>query len=207
MAPETRPATHDEIPAVAAVLAEAFESDPVMAAMLPDPVTRTRRLGRLFATEVRHHHFAGGGVDIAVDGDGTIGGAAVWDPPGRWRQSAWAGWRMLPQHIHALGARAVAGARIDRAFERAHPAEPHWYLSMIGTAGAARGGGFGKALLTSRLAVADGEGMPAYLESSNIANVPYYERFGFAPHGEIDVVPARNGKPAVVAYAMWRDPR
>ena len=83
-----------------------------------------------------------------------------------------------------------------------HPKAPHWYLSTIGTGSAARGGGYGTALLKSRLDRCDASGTPAYLESSKESNVPYYERFGFAVTREI-VVP--DGGPTL--YAMWRDAR
>ena len=53
----------------------------------------------------------------------------------------------------------------------------------------------------SRLARCDAECAPAYLESSNPDNVPYYERFGFEVTGEI-VIP--DG-PSL--WPMWRNPR
>ncbi|EOM76448.1 GNAT family N-acetyltransferase [Rhodococcus rhodnii] len=207
MPPLIRSARADEVPAVAGLLAEAFESDPVMAAMLPDSGTRDRRLTRLFATEIGVHHLPGGAVDVAVGEDGVMGGAAVWDPPGRWHQGIGTQLRMLPGLVRALGPRALAGARMSQAFERAHPTTPHWFLSAIGTGRSARGGGFGSALLRSRLEVVDRDAMPAYLESSNVANISYYERFGFEAYDEIELVPARGDAEAVVAYAMWRDPR
>ena len=83
----------------------------------------------------------------------------------------------------------------------AHPEEPHWYLAIIGSDPDVRGKGFGNALMRSRLERCDAEFAPAYLESSNPDNVPYYERFGFEVTGEI-VVP---GGPTLVP--MWRRPR
>jgi hypothetical protein len=47
----------------------------------------------------------------------------------------------------------------------------------------------------------DGEGVPAYLESSKERNVPLYERNGFRVTEEM-VVP--NGGPKI--WLMWRDP-
>ena len=41
--------------------------------------------------------------------------------------------------------------------------------------------------------------MPAYLESSNLANVALYERHGFHRHGVIDIP---DGGPEIVT--MWR---
>ena len=44
--------------------------------------------------------------------------------------------------------------------------------------------------------------MPAYLESSNPANVALYARHGFAPCGVIEIP---GGGPQIVT--MWREPR
>ena len=57
-------------------------------------------------------------------------------------------------------------------------------------------------MMRSRLDRCDAEHAPAYLESSNPANVPYYQRFGFEVTGEI-VLP--DGGPSLVP--MWRRAR
>jgi hypothetical protein len=55
-------------------------------------------------------------------------------------------------------------------------------------------------LLADNLGRIDAEGVPAYLESSDPANVPRYERLGFAVFDEFDV-----GEGIIVAQ-MWREP-
>jgi hypothetical protein len=55
--------------------------------------------------------------------------------------------------------------------------------------------------MRSRLDRCDAEHAPAYLESSNPDNIPYYNRFGFEVTGEI-VMP--DGP---TLWAMWRRPR
>ena len=47
----------------------------------------------------------------------------------------------------------------------------------------------------------DAEGVPAYLESSDPANVPLYERHGFSVTGEVTIVDG----PTIPL--MWRDPQ
>ena len=66
-----------------------------------------------------------------------------------------------------------------------HPHEPHWYLPLIGTDPAFQGKGFGADLMAHAIWRCDERGETAYLESSNPANVPFYERFGFKVMGEI----------------------
>jgi hypothetical protein len=55
--------------------------------------------------------------------------------------------------------------------------------------------------MRSRLDRCDAEGAPAYLESTNPANVPYYQRFRFEVTGEITVP---DGGPPI--WQMWRQP-
>lgn len=62
--------------------------------------------------------------------------------------------------------------------------------------------GRGAAVIAPVLATCDAEGVGAYLESSKLENVPFYERQGFKLTGEFAIP---GGGP--VLYLMWRDPR
>jgi len=88
------------------------------------------------------------------------------------------------------------------AIEKVHPKEEHYYLEALGTRQDLQSKGVGSAVIGHMLARCDAEGMPAYLESSNLRNVPFYARHGFEPTGEIVC-----GKGAPTVTAMWRDPR
>ena len=55
----------------------------------------------------------------------------------------------------------------------------HWYLPLIGVDPFHQRKGYGSALLRHVLRLCDRDGTPAYLESTNPANVPLYERHGF----------------------------
>ena len=196
-----RPATRADIGALSVALGRAFFDDPVMRWMLPDADLRRRKLHRLFAPLTRYHHLSRGGVEVAPDGAG-IGGAALWDPPGQWQTSRVDELRAMPGLLLAFGASLRRGLEVSELMKAAHPEEPHWYLAVIGSDPAVRGKGFGQALMRSRLDRCDAEHAPAYLESSNPDNVPYYERFGFEVTGEIKLP---NGGPSLVP--MWRQPR
>lgn len=117
---------------------------------------------------------------------GTAGqeGAALWLPPG-----------VQPDEeaMGAVMASTVPPAELDAVmstFEQMatyHPHEPHWYLPLIGVDPAHQGRGHGDALMRHALARCDRDRLPAYLESTNARNIPFYKRHDFAPLGEIRV--------------------
>ncbi len=197
-----RPATRADVAALSETLARAFVDDPVMSWMLPDAAARRRKLSRLFASLTGYHYLANGGVEAVPDTDGGFGGAALWAPPGKWRQSRLEGLRAMPGLLVTFAGSLRRGLVAEELMKRRHPEEPHWYLAVIGTDPDVRGEGYGQALMNSRLDRVDSEHAPAYLESSKPDNVPYYERFGFEVTGEIRL--PGNG-PSLIP--MWRPAR
>ena len=77
------------------------------------------------------------------------------------------------------------GQGLFEQMEHFHPKEPHWYLPLIGTDPVHHGKGYGADLMAHAIWRCDESRMPAYLESSNPANVPFYERYGFKVMGKI----------------------
>lgn len=207
MAIDVRPANKPDIAPLAQMLGRAFYDDPVSVWMLPDEAARTAQLATYFGTSTRVHHLAGNGVEVACDGS-TVGAAALWDPPNRWKQSTWTQLRMLPSMFRAFGVGISQGRTImsrgrvlSDLLDANHPEEPHWYLAVLGSDPSVRGRGFGQAVMRPRLERCDAEYCPAYLESSKEENVPYYERFGFRVIGEVTLP---NGGPTL--WKMWREP-
>jgi len=84
--------------------------------------------------------------------------------------------------------------------EAVHPETPCWHLAFIGTDPAKKGHRHGSALMQQMLPRCDAEGQIAYLENTNPANIPFYERHGFRVIGEIQA----GAVPPM--YAMRRDP-
>lgn len=68
--------------------------------------------------------------------------------------------------------------------EEAHPAMPHWYLPWFGVDCALQGQGLGSRLMTPCLDIVDRDHLPAYLDSTNPRNVPFYQRHGFEVTGQ-----------------------
>jgi len=133
---------------------------------------------------------------------GDFAAAAVWIPPGGVKLTDDEEQQVAALLRDLVGTRATEILALLERFEEAHPrAEPHYYLSLLGTANRYRGRGLGMALLTENLRRLDEEGAPAYLESSNPANDRRYEAVGFRRIGSF-TTPDR----ARTVGTMWRDP-
>ena len=128
-------------------------------------------------------------------------GAAIWRNPKAGPPDFWERMRMALFFLPALGRRTFSVGRALEDLMAQHPAEPHWYLGVLGTDPAHQGRGVGSALLAPILARCDATAHAAYLEASRIENVPFYQRCGFEVVGEYEL---RDG-PKV--WRMHRTPR
>lgn len=179
--------------AAIAALTLAFAQDPVMRWMYPSPdayLTHFPGFADAFGGPAFAHETAWTTTDAA--------GASLW----------------LPSGVHPDGdaIEAAAFGTIDASkhedltgvleqMDDFHPEEPHWYLAIIGVDAAQQGRGLGAALMEPALERCDEEGLIAYLESSNPANISLYQRHGFEVIGEI------RGGDAPVVTPMRRPAR
>ena len=195
-----RPATEDDVPALTGVLSRAFSNDPPMSWSFRDPSTRVDRLATMFGAALPSLFLPAGHVWTTDD----VGGVAVWQPPGQWRTPDEKVGELLEQYDGQL-----LPEELDRfltflgMIEDKHPDEPeHWYLEVLAADLDRQGQGIGSACMQPVLARADADGTPCYLESSNLKNVPLYERNGFRV---TDVIDLPDDGPSL--WLMWRDPR
>ncbi len=65
--------------------------------------------------------------------------------------------------------------------------EPHWYLGLIAVDPFHRWKNVGTKLLRHGLELCDRDGVPAYLESTNAANLALYQRAGFELLAKVQV--------------------
>jgi GNAT superfamily N-acetyltransferase len=84
------------------------------------------------------------------------------------------------------------------------PAEPCWFLDAVAVAPAAQGRGLGRRLVMHGLERARADGCPAFLETANPRNVPFYESLGFQIVGE-QLAP--DGGPMIWFMQTPRTPR
>lgn len=191
-----RDLTPDDLAAVGEILGDAFDGDPVFEWCKQGPEAATA----LFRSAAKHTILPYGFGQILTGGEG----AALWMPPGAKDDSGFVGlMSLLFAILFTAGPQAVWRGKILEDFmEKEHPKEPHYYLAAIGVRHGHQGKGLGKAMMNPVLARADSEGMPAYLESSKLENVPIYRSVGFEVTRELI---ARPDAPTL--YAMWREPK
>ncbi len=174
-------ATADRGPLLAAVLARAFVTEPMlrwtMGGSDDDLAERlTVEFGPLVTGMAAH-----GMVWEAGDGLGLAG----WVEPGRihvlWESQA------SSELVDPLTSDGGARRSSMWAWVESHiPKEPLWFLDHLGVEPAAQGQGAGSALIRHGLARADADGVDAFLETGTAHNVGYYERFGFSVVSEGD---------------------
>lgn len=163
---------------VLSCLALGFAADPVMRWLYPEPTSFLAdfpRVADLFGGRAFEHSAAYRNDDFTA--------AALWLPPGVHPDE---------EGLVACFEKTVATDKLDRLFSlfeqmaRYHPDEPCRHLAFIAVDPARQGKGLGAALLEEGLRHCDRDGIPAYLESTNPANLSLYRRYGFEQIGLIE---------------------
>jgi ribosomal protein S18 acetylase RimI-like enzyme len=176
-----------------ATLTLAFSADPATRWAFPDPeqyLTWFPRFARAFGGRAFEH-----GTAHCAEG---YAGVALWLPPGVTPDEAAMG-SVFQRGVPEQDQEPMFAVLEQMASY--HPHEPHWYLPLLGVDPTRQRQGVGSALLEHAVALCDQARQVAYLESSNPANVPLYERHGFEVVGKIQA----GSSPTF--YPMVRKPR
>lgn len=162
------------------VLTASHSNYPGFAFMFPEPEARARAL-RPFMVATAYDAALHGHPLAAVDDDGVLG-VALWMAPGGFPLTTSRKARMAPALLR-VGWAAPRGfgrfIKVGASLERAFPSQPCWYLEAMGVHPRSQRRGVGTQLIEPVLQRADEDRMPCYLQTSDPANVAYYERFGF----------------------------
>ena len=174
-----------------------FTADPFMRWMMPNADKYIRHSAALFAA------FAGGAFDAQTAFQiQNFAGVALWVPPFQAKRDDEGGEGFSKTLMQAVDvARLEEIGEMLRGMRAYHPQEDCWYLPLIGVDPSHQGRGLGARLMQHALNCCDEDGLPAYLESSNPANISLYQRFGFEVMGVIQT----QSSPAV--HPMIRSAR
>lgn len=176
-----REATPADIAGAIDALVDGFSKDPVMSDAMGGSM-KIDRIRALFELQIRTQYSnpQQGRIDVAVNEDGKVLGAALWATPEK-SASFFDELRLARDYIRVLGSSLISAARTEYKLLKARPVFKHWYLYTIGVHEDARGQGVGSALLDFRREKL-GE-YPAYLEASTYDSAALYKRHGFVELG------------------------
>ena len=196
---KVRLATRRDLDDVVATLVAGFDQDPVFRWFFPDPGRYEAALGRWLKT-ICGFAFQHGHIYL----DDIQRAAAVWIPPDLDLVSDAERTQLIEMlasevsEAHAMEVAGVVGAAAGH-----HPVEPpSFLLAYVAVRPEARGAGLGAEVLRPVMDRIDHDGLDSYLHSTNVRNVPFYERLGWRVIAE---VPAGDSGASI--RPMWRDPR
>lgn len=169
-------------PALVETLAQAFQTDPALSWVLPDPGHRARALRGLFRTLVPADVRAGVALRAADDE-----AAALWRAPGRAHSGGMEFLRTVVPLVASFGMALPRGLKVQGSIDAHRPQGRFWYLHYVGVRPDHQGKGHGGRIIRAQTAVADAEALPCWLETATPENVSLYERLGFVTQAEWDV--------------------
>ena len=179
---------------LAHVIAEAFFPLDVCQWLIPDTAARRAAFPRYFRLYVEHA-LADGLVHTTPARDA----AALWIPgtgPGEPPED-------YPDRLADItGSHLPTFHAFDEALDHHHPTGTfHHHLAIVAVRPARQGQGIGTALLDAHHASLDRDGLPAYLEASDVLTRDIYLNHGYADHG-----PPIRLPDGPKMWPMWRDP-
>ena len=186
-----------DLPALSVTCAAAFGDDAMMRWPMPEATPAT--LVELF--RVILDPYVEARVLWKIDG---CDGAAAWLPPsvaGRFAEIEESARAAINPLTSDGGVRYAAfwdwlGDHL--------PGEPCWFLDLVAVAPAAQGRGLGRTLVMHGLELARADGCPAFLETGNPRNVPFYQSLGLQI---VDEQRAPDGGPTIWFMQTPRSPR
>lgn len=173
------PAQTEDATRTIAALVTSFADDPFIRWMFPDAHQY------LSAFPLVLKYFAGAAFENGTAyRSADFSAACLWLPPGVSPDEEGLGqvmenWVDAPAQEQVFAVMEQVGA--------GHPEAPHWYLPAMGVDPRCQGEGKGTDVLNLSLRACDQTCRLAYLESTNPANIPFYQRLGFDVIGEIRV--------------------
>ena len=175
---QVRRATPDDVGRACVTAMRAFVDDPVMRWLYPDDEVFLAPGGSVLRPAMTG--WIGLGEVWCSD---DVASVAVWIPPGRPEIEFPDDPDAPPPPPERLERFAIIG----EAMAAQTPAEPHWYLQLLGTHPDWQRQGLGAALMQVVFDRADAEGLPCHLETETIENVAYYRHHGFEVRSEWDL--------------------
>jgi len=182
---------------VGAILADAFQHDPVWNKVFKDEPKRDQKIRAFFETPIRYCLKYG---EVYSPSE-NLEGIAAW-VPGDLAEMPY--WRVIRSGaiISALKMGAKLGKKMSPVFKQLDKDRKEnmkersfIYLQIIGVASKFQGQGFGGKMIRALIEKSERAGIPIYLETETEDNIKMYERFGFKVVKQITLT--------VINLPMW----
>ncbi|RZJ11961.1 MAG: GNAT family N-acetyltransferase [Rubrivivax sp.] len=186
-------ATPSDIDEAVHALAAAFADDAITSYLLEAGPAYPGRVTEFFTLLMRARLALGMPVLLARAPAGIHGGAMGYSTVrAEWPADLAKAWDAFEASVPGLTERLAV---YDAIADRYKPANPHYYLGVLGVAPDLQGSGIGKLLLQSfcALSAADPHSSGVYLETAKPSNVPFYKAAGFK----------ETGRGALGAGTLW----
>ena len=163
-------------------LSAAFFDDPLLRFLLPDDAQYRRESPILNQCMIWALHTSYGLCDVIRTATGEIAVVGLWEPASMTLAGGLRFMLIFVVLLYRLGPRMLlkfGGLMMTLESKRHRHAPTAHHLQALGTIPAHQGRGLGGKVIEVGIARATAAGVPAYLESSNPKNVPFYKRHGF----------------------------
>jgi ribosomal protein S18 acetylase RimI-like enzyme len=182
----TAPADFEDVPAIRALLGEAYADDPLSEWIFPEAELRPHACAAwygLFAEQ----YVQGARATLVRAGERVVA-VALWRMPGDSPLSS-DGMPSIAGLMTALVGRQRAGEIGDglHAVSSVQPSAPHAYLNFLAVTADRRRSGLGRLVLQPLLDAARRAALSVHLETTNPANYAFYESLGFREMARVRV--------------------
>lgn len=189
-----RLATAGDKAVAVAMLTESFREDPHINWYSGNGPRKRQKIRALMAYAFEKSLANG---DVYITEEQTA--VAIWKNQPQQRMSWGLLWETLRFLLVYGPGKVMAISKLDQQIEAKYPAgRPKYYLWVLGTHPDHQGKGLGSRLMNPLLAEAEHRGLEVYLETTNIRNLPIYEKKGFAPYDKLSV----PGNPPISIYFL-----
>jgi len=184
-----------------AMLADAFDTEPLPRAAFSNPAGRAKALRALF-TVMLEDGMRFGRVHFAYNP--ALVGALVWYPPGAYPLPPSRHIRLMTQYLRMAAADILGCIKFLRALavlNRVRPKQPHCYCCCLAVAFSYQGRRVGPKLVAHFLHEVDRLRLPSYWETQKESSVFWYRRLGgYVLHEGLELF---HGGPRT--WTVWRE--
>ena len=202
---EIKRLSSEQLHNAAAMLAHAFDKNPLHQAIFKNTATRAKASHAIFTAMLKDGMRFG---RVLCAYKPSLVGVLVWYPPGAYPLWPSRHIRLMPHYLRAAAvdfAGVIKFMRVLTALKRLHPKEPHCYCCCLGVAPGFQGQRVAWSLAIHFYREAERTHLPIYGETAQQSHVHLYRRLGGSViHKDLELFP---GAPSICTMLVKRSNR